>query len=62
MVPLANLFFATTIRGKVREQKGIEGGCVGDLLTVFCCYLCAWVQEAQETNAMGGQGLSMDRE
>jgi len=62
MVPLANLIFGVILRGKVRDQKGIEGGMVGDLLSVWCCYCCAWVQAAQETNAMGGQAQSMDRE
>lgn len=62
LVPLANIFFGASIRGKVRDQKGIEGSFIGDILMVWCCYCCAWAQAAQETNAIGGQALSMDRE
>ena len=62
IVPLANLICAINIRGKVRESKGIEGGIVTDLLAVWCCYLCAWAQAAQETSAFGNQAQSMDRE
>jgi hypothetical protein len=39
-------------RGKVRVQKGIPGGTVGDCLTVWCCALCALVQEANEVDAL----------
>ena len=45
-VPLANLGFMTQIRGRVREQKGIDGIFVEDLLLTCCCGLCALLQEA----------------
>lgn len=60
-VPLANLFFGAQIRGKVREQKGIDGGFITDLLAFWCCTCCTIIQMANETNAMG-QAQSMDRE
>ena len=63
LVPLANIFFPATIRQKIREQKGIEGGFVGDLLTHFCCGCCAITQEAQEMNSLGGSmAMEMERE
>lgn len=52
-VPLANLIGAFMLRQKVREQKGIAGGAVGDLLAVWCCYCCALAQAAQEVHAFG---------
>ena len=53
-VPLANLYFLTKIRGKVRESKGIEGGVVGDCFMSLCCTFCTLAQEAQEVNSLGG--------
>jgi Cys-rich protein (TIGR01571 family) len=44
---------------QVREQKNIEGGFVADCLTIWCCYCCALVQEAQEVNAMGSQSMAV---
>ena len=35
------------MRGKIREQKGIEGTCIKDLLMHLCCPCCALVQEAR---------------
>jgi Cys-rich protein (TIGR01571 family) len=51
-VPLVNLFCLATIRGKVRDQKGIPGSFVVDLLTFCFCATCALCQEAQEMNAL----------
>ena len=59
-VPLLNLICGATIRGKVREQKGIEGGFCGDLMTTWCCFLCSQVQIAQEMNSMGGSSMARD--
>lgn len=56
------MYTRATIRGKIREQKGIEGGFGGDCIMAVCCGLCALVQEANEINSMGGQAQSMDRE
>lgn len=39
----------------VREGKGIEGGCLGDVLTTVCCTPCAAVRLLQET-----EGASRD--
>jgi len=41
----------------VREQKGIGGSFIGDLLTFCCCYCCALTQEAQEVQALGSQNI-----
>jgi Cys-rich protein (TIGR01571 family) len=60
-VPLANLWFGATIRQKVRESKGIEGGLVGDLLAFWCCTCCAVAQSAQEVGSVGG-GMALDME
>lgn len=47
LVPLLDLYCRTMIRGKIREQKGIEGTCINDLLCHFCCTACALAQEGQ---------------
>ncbi len=46
-VPLLNLWCRTNVRGKIREQKSIEGTCLKDLLCVWCCPICSLVQEAR---------------
>jgi len=64
-VPLVNLYCRATIRGKVREQKGIPGGFCNDILMVCFCAPCAICQEAQEVNALDmaqSQAQSMARE
>jgi len=43
---------------QVRDQKGIEGGFIGDLITVCCCYCCTVVQEAQEVQAIGSMNMA----
>lgn len=60
-VPLVNLWFATQIRGKIREQKGIDGSFVSDLLLHCCCPLCTLVQDAQEVGVKAPFGNSMAR-
>lgn len=59
-VPLVNIFCAAKIRGKVRENKGIEGGFVNDLLMSCCCFFCSVAQEAQEMNAVGSQSITRE--
>lgn len=62
-VPLLNLFCLASVRGKIRDSKGIDGSFIGDLLVHFCCPLCALTQDAQEVGSVcAGQALSMDRE
>ena len=46
-VPLLDLYCLVSVRGRIREQKGIEGTCLKDLLCVICCGLCTLVQEAR---------------
>ena len=59
-VPIVNFWARVHIRGKIREQKGIEGSCIKDLLCVWCCYFCALMQEAQEVKAPGGQAIARE--
>ena len=47
-IPIANIFFMAQIRSKIREQNGIEGTFVNDLLATCCCPLCMLVQSSQE--------------
>ena len=47
LVPLLNLYCRVTVRGRIREQKGIEGSCFKDLLCSWCLYPCSLAQEAQ---------------
>jgi Cys-rich protein (TIGR01571 family) len=59
--PIANCVARGMVRGKVRVQKGIDGGSVGDFLTVCCCACCALAQEAQEVDALS-MAQSISRE
>eukprot|EP00918_Siedleckia_nematoides_P034708 GHVU01075474.1.p2 GENE.GHVU01075474.1~~GHVU01075474.1.p2 ORF type:complete len:115 (+),score=10.17 GHVU01075474.1:142-486(+) len=65
VIPVVNLCSAMMIRGKVRNQKNIDGGCITDCLVTWCCYCCVIAQSAQEVNALGSQAesqaLSMSR-
>lgn len=47
MVPILDVWCRTQIRGKIREQKGIEGTCMKDFLLHWFCGLCALIQEAR---------------
>ncbi len=44
-----------------REKQGIEGGLLNDCLMIWCCGLCALVQEGQEAEAILGGGQAMER-
>ena len=59
--PIANIIAALKIRGKIREQKGIPGSTINDLILFCFCTLCVLVQEAQEVQGAPGQ-MSMARE
>lgn len=61
LVPIANLICATIIRGKVRENRGIDGSVVSDCLAIWCCAPCALCQEANEVDALN-MAMSMARE
>ena len=60
LVPLLHLVAGTSIRGRVRQEKGILGSMAGDFLTVLFCPFCAIVQEAQELR--GDPLIGMARE
>ncbi|WAQ98678.1 PCR3-like protein [Mya arenaria] len=47
-IPILNLIEAVIVRGKIREQSGIDGTTCHDCLTIAFCPLCALVQEAME--------------
>ncbi|XP_041357253.1 cell number regulator 3-like [Gigantopelta aegis] len=58
LVPLLNIFAALQVRGKIRDQKGISGGCLSDFLYIICCPCCALIQEAQEIQGPGGMSMA----
>lgn len=60
--PIANLYSLVSIRGKVREAKGIDGSCCNDLLCTLFCGFCMMVQAAQEMDDGSSQAESMSRE
>lgn len=47
LVPILDIWCRTQVRGKIREQKGIEGTCIKDLVMHLFCGLCALIQEAR---------------
>ncbi len=58
-VPFLNLFAVLSVRGKIRDQKGIDGGILGDCFAHLCCHFCALTQEAQEIQGgAGGQHMA----
>ena len=46
-VPILSLYCRTVVRGRVREQRGIDGSCLNDLLCVICLPWCSLAQESQ---------------
>ncbi|XP_064389060.1 uncharacterized protein LOC135337088 [Halichondria panicea] len=48
LVPILGQYCHAVIRGKIREQKSIEGTFFSDIVLSFFCGRCALVQEAQE--------------
>jgi len=36
------------LRSSVREKRGIEGSCLGDLAVTMCCPCCGYVQVKRE--------------
>ncbi len=61
-VPCADIIAPAMIRQKIREQKGIEGSLIGDIVTHFCCMCCALVQSAQEVQGVQAEGAGMSLE
>ena len=60
-IPILNIFEAVNVRGKIREQNGIDGTSINDCLTIFFCPLCALAQETMEVKNIPGL-MSMARE
>ncbi|XP_075262628.1 uncharacterized protein LOC142354253 [Convolutriloba macropyga] len=52
LIPLVNLIAIATMRSKVRSNRSIEGGCVGDVIATVCCTSCAICQHAREMNSL----------
>ena len=63
LVPCLNIYLIIVNRGKVRDNKGIDGSLISDLLTVCCCGLCSLTQIAQEMSVSTplGAGESISR-
>lgn len=61
VLPIANIIFPAQIRGKVREQKGIEGSFLGDIMWSFCCLPCSFIQVGQEIRGGECMAQSMAR-
>ncbi|XP_003727463.1 protein PLANT CADMIUM RESISTANCE 3-like [Strongylocentrotus purpuratus] len=59
MLGCIGLWSMTSIRGKTRAAKGIDGSCINDLLCIWFCTLCALVQESQEWDN-GGQAMARE--
>jgi len=57
MVPLLNFYCFVTMRGRVREKYGIEGSLVNDILSIWCCGICALVQTARQAKIQPGQEM-----
>ncbi|XP_063723938.1 cornifelin homolog B-like [Symsagittifera roscoffensis] len=51
-IPLLNVYSWASVRGKVRSNRNIEGGCVSDVAAVVCCTCCAISQSAREVSAL----------
>ncbi|KAL3854854.1 hypothetical protein ACJMK2_014093 [Sinanodonta woodiana] len=60
-IPILDIITMLTIRGKIREQKGIQGSTINDCLTIICCHFCALVQEAQEVHGFP-RAMAIDRQ
>jgi Cys-rich protein (TIGR01571 family) len=59
-VPVAGIVCRTIVRGKIRQQRNIEGSQISDFcLHLFCCW-CALCQEAQETGALDDLSMAQD--
>ncbi len=50
---------AVSIRGKIREKYGFEGGFCGDLLTIMYCGLCALSQQTRQLDMKGAKPAGM---
>lgn len=59
-IPWVDLWCRVSVRGKIREQRGIEGSCMEDCLMHWLCVLCALVQEARELKVPGGEYMSRE--
>jgi len=62
LVPVADCLCRGWIRAKVREQKGISGSIVTDMLYAWCCYPCTLCQDGMEVGALDMAAQDMARE
>ena len=58
MFPVIHLVAAVNIRGRIRQEKTIDGTMCSDLLTILFCPFCALVQEAQEVRGPALLGMA----
>ncbi|XP_065910218.1 uncharacterized protein [Dysidea avara] len=61
-VPLLGLYCVANTRGRIREQKGIEGSFINDCLMVICCGICVLPQMYNEVNPPAGQSMARIRD
>ena len=47
LFPLLSCYFRVVERGRIREQKGLEGTLLQDILCTLCCYPCSLAQETR---------------
>lgn len=59
LVPIANIICGSKIRGKIREEKQIDGTNMNDCLVHWFCALCAIVQEATEVDALDSGSMAV---
>jgi len=58
-VPFVDLFILVTQRGKLRQQQGIDGGLLTDVLVTLCCTGCMICQMGAEVDHMKG-GMAIE--
>ncbi|XP_002735762.1 uncharacterized protein LOC100374021 [Saccoglossus kowalevskii] len=61
MVPILHMICAGSVRGNIRDERDIVGGCVGDMLLHCFCSCCALIQEAQELKIPAPQVAVVER-
>lgn len=51
---MCTIILGCSFRGRIREEYGIAGSCVGDCLMYTCCTCCAIAQEARHIDRDAG--------
>jgi Cys-rich protein (TIGR01571 family) len=61
-VPIADIICRTIVRGKVRQQRNIEGSQISDCCLHLFCAPCALCQEAQEIGALNSGSMAQEQD